>query len=258
MKTIRLGAFETNSSSMHAFIIPRHYYIDHEKNYKIDFRFDKDFTDRKLVPHTSIEDKASYMFQLICQHFNKHFESLYYYDENRNEVEYTGEERTKRVDHNERVIELFKLFQKALIVSAKRNYNIDVTFSSYEISREYVNYRDEVRYVYSINQGDPAIYTGLGCYGHAGVNGVILSSIFEAIDKALETNDFRYFELIVEKDQWFSGACNLFEFIVNPDAIIIQCTDEYTETMKKNMLKLVKEYMKKSNYMCNVVWPIGG
>ena len=67
MKTIRSNVFETNSSSMHAICITNSY--PNMKNQEITFDLGMDFSSRTLIKRVLPIEKASYVFHLICYHF---------------------------------------------------------------------------------------------------------------------------------------------------------------------------------------------
>ena len=68
MKTIRNSVFETNSSSMHAIVIPRDGVCNNEP---VDVCMDgsMDFSDRTLVERKLPDEKASYCFLIIMKYW---------------------------------------------------------------------------------------------------------------------------------------------------------------------------------------------
>ena len=68
MKTIRNSVFETNSSSMHAIVIPRGSVFNKEP-VKVCMDGDMDFSDRTLIERKLPDEKASYCFLIIMKYW---------------------------------------------------------------------------------------------------------------------------------------------------------------------------------------------
>jgi hypothetical protein len=47
-------------------------------------------------------------------------------------------------------------------------------------------------------------------------------------------------------------------FILDPNAVILQNTDECDEKDRKKMQRMVMSYVRKNKGMCFVDWPFGG
>lgn len=62
MKTIRLGVFETNSSSTHSFCVAK----EHTTNYPNFVKFELDEFGWECCKYSSTQDKANYLYTGIC------------------------------------------------------------------------------------------------------------------------------------------------------------------------------------------------
>lgn len=245
MKTIRLNTFETNSSSMHAIVIPERANI---KDYlrDITFNYNMDFSDRALYVRDKPEEKASYLFQLIVKQINSYFVP----------VTKDGEEIPGAVAHNELVIEMFNLWMRNFKQCVKQYEHINVDFTGYEISRECVNWKNVIERQYFISEPEGE-YASTGCYGHAGVNGVLFAHLFDRFDNAVKTEDISEFKNAKE-DPWDFTAYRIIEFVFDPKAVIIQYTDEYTDEGLVEMKQHIKKFVEMNDYRCNLIWPVGG
>lgn len=242
MRTVRYSAFETNSSSMHAIVIPKNGYHAKAKEQKLVFRYNMDFSDRRLVIHDTPEDKASYIFQLIVKHFCSKFKPV----DNSAETE----------EHNEFVLKVFEHWMEYFKKCVKTWRMINVEFTGYEIEREYKTYNDDIKKCYNIVE-PVGSYASTGCYGHAGLEGIMMNSMFNKIDEAISYHDLACYINLAD-DPWDSDILNIIDFVTNPNAVIIQYTDEYTYEEFTEMKASIKKYMEKNDYCCHVVWPVGG
>lgn len=245
MKTIRTNVFETNSSSMHAIIIPKNSYVDKVAK-DIIFQYNMDFSERSLYIRNKPEEKASYLFQLIVKQINTYFIPIMK----------DGVEIPEAIKHNELVIDMFNLWMKNFKQAVKYWNHINVDFTGYKINREYVTYKGETVRQYFIDEPE-GTYASTGCYGHAGVNGILFASLFDKFDKAVKNEDLSEFKNVKE-DFWDFTIHPIIEFVFDPKAVIIQYTDEYSNEGLAEMKQKIKEYMEMNDYRCNVVWPIGG
>lgn len=245
MKTIRLNTFETNSSSMHAIVIPERSNV---KDYlrDITFKYNMDFSDRVLYVRDKPEEKASYLFQLIVKQINTYFVPVV-----KDDVEIPG-----AVSHNELVIEMFNLWMKNFKQCVKQYEHINVDFTGYKINREYTNWKNVTVRQYFIDEADGE-YASTGCYGHAGVNGVLFARLFDRFDKAVKNEDLSGFKNIKE-DSWDFTVYHIIEFIFDPKAVIIQYTDEYSDEGLAEMKQHIKKFIEMNDYRCNLIWPLGG
>lgn len=250
MKTVRLGTFETNSSSMHAIVIPERSDIqEHLKD--IVFQYNMDFSERALYIRNKPEEKASYVFQLIVGQINSYFVPV-----TKDGVEIPG-----AVTHNERVIKIFTDWMEQFKAEVFEWEKINVYFGGYVISREYTNYKGEVIREYRIQEPE-GTYASTGCYGHKGVNGVLLSRLFDRFDKVMENIDSPDWdkpeEIEKRNKNWDTSMFHIIDFVFDPKAVIIQYTDEYSEEGLAEMKQKIREYMEMNDYRCNLIWPVGG
>ena len=245
MKTIRFNTFETNSSSMHAIVIPERANI---KDYlrDITFKYNMDFSDRALYVRDKPEEKASYLFQIIVRQINSYFVPV-----TENDVEIPG-----AVAHNELVIEMFNLWMRNFKQCVKQYEHINVDFTGYEISRECVNWKNIIERRYFISEAEDE-YASTGCYGHAGVNGVLFARLFDRFDNAVKNEDLSEFKNAKE-DAWDFTAYRIIEFVFDPKAVIIQYTDEYTDEGLVEMKQHIKKFVEMNDYRCDLIWPVGG
>lgn len=241
MKTVRENVFETNSSSMHAIVIPK-FGSCKEIEGPLVFNYCMDFSDRMLVIHDKAEDKASYIFQLIVNHFCNKFKPV----DNSAETE----------EYNEFVLKVFEYWMEYFKKCVKCWRKMDVEFTGYEIEREHKTYRGDIEKRYNIVEPINS-YASTGCYGHAGFVGIMMNSMFKKIDEAISCHDLAYYVNQMD-DPWDSDILNIIDFVTNPNAVIIQCTDEYTNEEFAEMKATIKKYMEKNDYCCHVVWPVGG
>lgn len=251
MKTVRLGTFETNSSSMHAIIIPQHSSNAYKHLKDIVFQYNMDFSERALYIRNKPEEKASYVFQLIVGQINSYFVPV-----TKDGVEIPG-----AVTHNERVIKMFTDWMEQFKAEVLEWEKINVSFGGYVISREYTNYKGEVIRQYHIQEPE-GTYASTGCYGHKGVNGVLLSRLFDRFDKTVENIDSPDWdkpeEIEKRNKNWDASMFYIIDFVFDPNAVIIQYTDEYSGEGLVEMKQKIREYMEMNDYRCNVIWPIGG
>lgn len=251
MKTVRLGTFETNSSSMHAIIIPEHSSNVYKHLKDIVFQYNMDFSERALYVRNKPEEKASYVFQLIVGQINSYFVPV-----TKDGVEIPG-----AVTHNERVIKVFTDWMEQFKAEVLEWEKINVSFSGYVISREYTNYKGEVIRQYHIQEPE-GTYASTGCYGHKGVNGVLLSRLFDRFDKIVENIDSPDWdkpeEIEKRNKNWDASMFHIIDFVFDPNAVIIQYTDEYSGEGLAEMKQKIREYMEMNDYRCNLIWPIGG
>jgi hypothetical protein len=138
---------------------------------------------------------------------------------------------------------------------------INVDFNGYQITREYTNFKGTRVRAYRICEPE-GTYASTGCYGHDAVNGVLLKRLFDRFDRVIEDIDVPIYQNPVEFQKrekiWDPSTFHILEFIFDPNAVIIQYTDEYTDEGFAEMKQHIKKYIEMNDYCCDVIWPVGG
>ena len=240
MKTIRNSVFETNSSSMHAIVIPRDGVCNNEP---VDVCMDgsMDFSDRTLVERKLPDEKASYCFLIIMKYWCDKLVRGGWSDIKKDYLSITDEE----VKRNDEIIAAYRKFITYMQSSFKKHWSINLTVKNYTVT--------------SMKNGayiSPKDWASNGCYGHDVLKSILMERLLERIDEITEPGA----DLSVLRADWNSylDFCDLASFIMDQNAVIIQHTDEYTKKALKRMQKLVIDYVKKNKGMCFVDWPLGG
>lgn len=240
MKTIRNSVFETNSSSMHAIVIPRDGVCNNEP---VDVCMDgsMDFSDRTLVERKLPDEKASYCFLIIMKYWCDKLVRGGWSDIKKDYLRITDEE----VKRNDEIIAAYRKFITYMQSSFKKHWSINLTVKNYTVT--------------SMKNGayiSPKDWASNGCYGHDVLKSILMERLLERIDEITEPGA----DLSVLRADGYSylDFCDLASFIMDQNAVIIQHTDEYTPKDLKRMQKLVIDYVKKNKGMCFVDWPLGG
>lgn len=242
MKTIRQSVFETNSSSMHAIVIPKSMHGHKTDLKQLEIKYNMDFSDRCLIVHNNPEDKASYIFQIVVKQFISHFKPV------------DGSLETE--EHNEFVFRTFKAWMDGFKGCAKKWRNIDVEFTGFELKREYTSYSGIVQKAYDI-VAPSGTYASTGCYGFDALNAVLMPNMLKKIDDSINGHDMSYF-IKLQPDYWDFDMINILDFVLDPVATIIQCTDEYTDDEFRDMKNTIRDCAERSDYYCDIIWPAGG
>lgn len=242
MKTVRNSAFETNSSSMHAIVVARAGYYNKEP---IDVCMDAsmDFSERTLIVRDSPDEKASYCFHLIIDHWNSKLVQGKWNSETCEIANITD----KEVEHNKSVIAVYRKFISFMKKSLKKNWNINLTVKGVAVTCKKNGAEIERK-----------PWASTGCYGHDVLKAILLDNMFATIDKISEPG--ADLSVLNNKSEHI-GWCDFYDlayFILDPNSVIIQNTDECDEKDRKKMQRLVMDYVKKNKGMCHVDWPLGG
>ena len=240
MKTIRNSVFETNSSSMHAIVIPRDGVCNNEP---VDVCMDgsMDFSDRTLVERKLPDEKASYCFLIIMKYW---CDKLVRGGWSAIKKDYLGitDEEVKR---NDEIIAAYRKFITYMQSSFKKHWSINLTVKNYTVT--------------SMKNGayiSPKDWASNGCYGHDVLKSILMERLLERIDEITEPG--ADLSVLRADGNSYLDFCDLASFIMDQNAVIIQHTDEYTKKDLKRMQKLVIDYVKKNKGMCFVDWPLGG
>lgn len=246
MKTIREGVFETNSSSMHAFVVPNNGWF-HKKDdlrHTLTADYDMDFSARHLVLRDKPTEKASYLFHLINNKINSMLHSGEVLDWKKNKrVKLTKEQRSE----NKFVIKMYKHWLE---------YFTKLFLDEYNVLFEEVNYKIvDTPYEAVI---DSTEFSSTGCYGHGALNELIHARLFEYFDDTLKSRKLPKTFDECKYDELYFASMPIMSFILDENGAFIQCTDECTEAERKRMHKLIEQYAKKNKFHCHIVWPWGG
>ena len=240
MKTIRNSVFETNSSSMHAIVIPRDGVCNNEP---VDVCMDgsMDFSDRTLVERKLPDEKASYCFLIIMKYWCDKLVRGGWSARKKDYLSITDEE----VKRNDEIIAAYRKFITYMQSSFKKHWSINLTVKNYTVT--------------SMKNGayiSPKDWASNGCYGHDVLKSILMERLLERIDEITEPG--ADLSVLRADGDSYLDFCDLASFIMDQNAVIIQHTDEYTTKDLKRMQKLVIDYVKKNKGMCFVDWPLGG
>lgn len=242
MKTVRTSVFETNSSSMHAIVIPKDSFFS-EKPVDVCMDGNMDFSERTLIERNTASEKASYCLHLITDHWQsklvhgKWSSELYKY------MDITDDE----VELNRTVIAAYRKFISFMKREMKRYWKINLTIKNVSISC--------TKHGASIKSTE---YASNGCYGHRVLTAILMSVLFKTIDEIAKPGaDVDKILKDPSRGDWLNFY-EMASFILNPSAVIIQNTDECSMKDLKHMQRMVIDYVKKNNGMCLVDWPLGG
>ena len=129
MKTIRNSVFETNSSSMHAIVIPRDGVCNNEP---VDVCMDgsMDFSDRTLVERKLPDEKASYCFLIIMKYWCDKLVRGGWSAIKKDYLSITDEE----VKRNDEIIAAYRKFITYMQSSFKKHWSINLTVKNYTVT----------------------------------------------------------------------------------------------------------------------------
>ena len=242
MKTIRNSVFETNSSSMHAIVIPRDGVCNNEP---VDVCMDgsMDFSDRTLVERKLPDEKASYCFLIIMKYWCDKLTRGSWSEKKKDYLNITS----KEVKRNDEIVAAYRKFITYMQSSFKKHWSINLTVKNYTVT--------------SMKNGayiSPKDWASNGCYGHESFKSILMSNMLRTIDKITEPN--ADLSILNVDDRWNSylDFCDLASFILDPNAVILQNTDECDDKEYKQMQRMLMSYVRKNKGMCFVDWPFGG
>lgn len=241
MITVRTSAFETNSSSMHAIIIARGGYFN-KVTVKVCMDANIDFSARTLIERKTPDEKASYCFHLIMNRWNS---KLVRGKWNSETCEYDDISK-KEIEQNEKVIAGYRKFVTYMKKAMKKHWKISLSVKNVLVK--------------SASNGaelEPKCYASTGCYGHAALEAILFDNMFDTIDKFASLGSESP-EFDANSNSGWIDFYDMAYFILNPNSVIIQNTDECDDKDRKKMQRMVMDYVKKNNGMCHVDWPFGG
>jgi hypothetical protein len=82
--------------------------------------------------------------------------------------------------------------------------------------------------------------------------------MLRTIDKITEPNADLSILSVDDSCNSYLDFCDMASFILDPNAVILQNTDECDEKDRKKMQRMVMSYVRKNKGMCFVDWPFGG
>ena len=242
MKTIRNSVFETNSSSMHAIVIPKNNVFNKEP-VNVCMDGDMDFSERTLIERKLPDEKASYCFHIIMKYWSDKLVCGGWSEKKRGCLNITD----KEIKRNDEIVAAYRKFITYMKASFKKHWAINLTIKNTKVES-----KKNGAYI------GPANWATNGCYGHESFQSILMSYMLRTIDKITEPN--ADLSILSVDDRWNSylDFCDLASFILDPNAVIIQNTDECDDKDRKKMQRMVMSYVKKNEGMCFVDWPCGG
>lgn len=242
MKTIRNSVFETNSSSMHAIVIPRGSVFNKEP-VNVCMDGEMDFSDRRLIERKLPDEKASYCFLIIMKYWCDKLTCGRWSKKKRGCMNITA----KEVNRNDEIVATYRKFIAYMKKSFKKHWNIKLTIKNTKVES-----KKNGAYI------GPKYWATNGCYGHETFQSIIMSNMLRTIDKITEPNADLSILNVDDRCNSYLDFCDLASFILDTDAVILQNTDECDEKERKQMQSMLMAYVKKNKGMCYVDWPAGG
>ena len=242
MKTIRTSVFETNSSSMHAIVIPRGNVFNKEP-VNVCMDGDMDFSDRRLVERKLPDEKASYCFLIIMKYWSDKLVCGRWSSRKKDYLNITA----RQAKRNDEIVAAYRKFVSYMKKSFKKHWNIKLTIKNSTVK--------------SMKNGAfimPKYWASNGCYGHATFQSILMRNMLATIDKVTKPGADLSCLSVEESHNSYLDFCELASFILDPNAVIIQNTDECDSKDYKKMQRMVVSYVGKNHGKCFVDWPLGG
>jgi hypothetical protein len=227
---------------MHAIVIPKGNVFSKEP-VKVCMDGYMDFSDRTLIERKLPDEKASYCFLVIMKYWCDKLTCGEWSDKKKGCLNITA----KEVKRNDEIVATYRKFIAYMKKSFKKHWNITLTIKNTKVE--------------SMKNGayiGPKYWATNGCYGHESFKSIIMSYMLRTIDKITEPN--ADLSILCVDDRWNSylDFCDMASFILDPNAVILQNTDECDEKDLKKMQRMVMSYVRKNKGMCFVDWPFGG
>ena len=242
MKTVRQSVFETNSSSMHAIVIPKGNVFNKEP-VKVCMDGDMDFSERSLIERKLPDEKASYCFLLIMKYWCDKLTCGKFSMKKKDYLNITA----KEVQRNDEIVATYRKFIAYMKKSFKEHWNITLTIKNTKVES-----KKNGAYI------GPKNWATNGCYGHESFQSIIMSYMLRTIDKITEPNADLSILSVDDRCNSYLDFCDLASFILGQNAVIIQNTDECDDKEYKQMQRMLMSYVRKNKGMCFVDWPCGG
>lgn len=242
MKTVRQSVFETNSSSMHAIVIPKRNVFNKEP-VNVCMDGDMDFSERTLIERNLPDEKASYCFLLIMKYWSDKLTCGRWSDKKKGYLNITA----KEVKRNDEIVATYRKFIAYMKKSFKKNWNIKLTIKNTKVESKKTG-----AYI------GPKYWATNGCYGHESFQSIIMSYMLKTIDKITEPKADLSILSVDDSCNSYLDFCDLASFILDSNAVILQNTDECDDKEYKQMQRMLMSYVRKNKGMCFVDWPCGG
>lgn len=242
MRTVRNSVFETNSSSMHAIVIPKRNVFNKEP-VNVCMDGDMDFSERTLIERNLPDEKASYCFLLIMKYWSDKLTCGRWSDKKKGYLNITAKEAKR----NDEIVATYRKFIAYMKKSFKKNWNINLTIKNTKVES-----KKNGAYI------GPKYWATNGCYGHESFQSIIMSYMLRTIDKITEPKADLSILSVDDSCNSYLDFCDLASFILDSNAVILQNTDECDDKDRKKMQRMVISYVKKNKGMCFVDWPYGG
>lgn len=237
MKTVRNNVFETNSSSMHALVIPRTFEpVEVTEPIAFDYG-NADFSMRHYEKHDTPSAKASYCMIFIIETVQSMLKCIY----DKEHWDYFDETKRKKlsaedINHNDEVMSKFMQFLDKIAEEIKKEYSVDIKFTNFTLDVDT-----------GIIKPPKHAYVSAGCYGNEAFKETVMHYILRDLEQFMNSSG----------DVWWIVS-HMIEFIMDPRAVILQGSDEMDEDEQKKQTDAVVEYVLKNNGDCTVSWPAGG
>ena len=242
MKTVRQSVFETNSSSMHAIVIPKRNVFNKEP-VNVCMDGDMDFSERTLIERNLPDEKASYCFLLIMKYWSDKLTCGRWSDQKKGYLNITA----KEVKRNDEIVATYRKFIAYMKKSFKKHWNIKLTIKNTKVES-----RKNGAYI------GPKYWATNGCYGHESFQSIIMSYMLSTIDKITEPNADLSILSVDDSCNSYLDFCDLASFILDSKSVILQNTDECDDKEYRQMQRMLMSYVRKNKGMCFVDWPCGG
>ena len=242
MKTVRQSVFETNSSSMHAIVIPKGNVFNKEP-VKVCMDGDMDFSERSLIERKLPDEKASYCVLLIMKYWCDKLTCGKFSMKKKDYLNITA----KEVKRNDEIVATYRKFIAYMKKSFKKHWNITLTIKNTKVES-----KKNGAYI------GPKNWATNGCYGHESFQSIIMSYMLRTIDKITEPNADLSILSVKDSCNSYLDFCDLASFILDPNAVILQNTDECSDKEYKQMQRMIISYVRKNQGKCFVDWPAGG
>lgn len=242
MKTVRQSVFETNSSSMHAIVIPKRNVFNKEP-VNVCMDGDMDFSERTLIERNLPDEKASYCLLLIMKYWSDKLTCGRWSDKKKGYLNITA----KEVKRNDEIVATYRKFIAYMKKSFKKNWNINLTIKNTKVES-----KKNGAYI------GPKYWATNGCYGHESFQSIIMSYMLKTIDKITEPKADLSILSVDDSCNSYLDFCDLASFILDSNAVILQNTDECDDKEYKQMQRMLMSYVRKNKGMCFVDWPCGG
>ena len=227
---------------MHAIVVPKNSVFNKEP-VKVCMDGDMDFSERTLIERNLPDEKASYCFLLIMKYWCNKLTCGTWSEKKKGELNITA----KEVKRNDEIVATYRKFIAYMKKSFKKHWNITLTIKNTKVES-----RKNGAYI------GPKYWATNGCYGHEAFQSIIMSYMLRTIDKITEPK--ADLSILSVDDSWNSylDFCDLASFILDPNAVILQNTDECSDKEYKKMQRMIISYVKKNQGKCFVDWPCGG